>query len=563
MADRIIGIDLGTSTSEVSVVTDGKPVLIPNKAGKFITPSVVHIGEYGNLFGEAAAEYLLTRPECTFMEVKRLTASGETLNARGKDYTPEEIQSLLIKYLAESAEDYLGESVSRAVITVPAYFNDAQRRATARAGELAGLEVMRIINEPTAAALDYGLSNLTGCNNILVFDFGGGTLDVTVLEMFEGIMEVKASHGNNRLGGKDFDEIVMRKLLGDFELESLADARARMRLKQAAELCKTALSSDEEYHVSLPFLYTGKNGKAVSVERTVTRAEFDEWINELARTALVPMRQALTDAGLTQGQLDIVLLVGGSTRIPLIRKLVADSLGIIPQSLIDPDLAVARGAAVQAALLEEIQFDGDGLVLTDVCPFTLGTETMQIFEFEDKLVFDPIIPRNTVIPVERVKTYTPYHDYQTSVKIKVFQGDSTDASQNDYLGNVELNGLINTRKQREPVLVTFAYDINGILQVTAKAGITGTQVDTVINTAGVKPKEEVDLSEWMQAHNARKFRPAIRKAEKLMEEDAPGSDEMELLIIRLKEALVLENEAKAEALRGELIKLMENVKEYV
>ncbi|MDR3199919.1 MAG: Hsp70 family protein, partial [Spirochaetales bacterium] len=271
---RIVGIDLGTSTSEIACIDGGVPKLIPNTAGKLITPSVVHIGENGEiLVGESAAEYLFTRPNCTFMEVKRLTGSGETLRAHGKEYLPEDIQSMLLKYLAGCAETYLGEKIERAVITVPAYFTDVQRRATAKAGELAGLSVERILNEPTAAALDYGLSNLKECKNVLVYDLGGGTLDVTVLELFEGVIDVKASRGNNHLGGKDFDEIIMARLA-----DAAGDERALMRLKKAAEDCKIALSSQAGYPVSLPFLLTAKDGKPVSIEKTVTRTEFEDWV---------------------------------------------------------------------------------------------------------------------------------------------------------------------------------------------------------------------------------------------------------------------------------------------
>ncbi|MDR2661700.1 MAG: Hsp70 family protein, partial [Treponema sp.] len=265
---RIVGIDLGTSTSEIGCIVDGSAKLIPNSQGKLVTPSVVHIGENGEiLVGEEAAEYLFTRPDCTFMEVKRLTGGGEKLKAHGKDYAPEDIQAMLLRYLIRGAEENLNEKIDRAVITVPAYFTDVQRRATARAGELAGLRVERIINEPTAAALDYGLSNLKECKNVLVYDLGGGTLDVTVLELFEGVIDVKASCGNNHLGGKDFDEIIMAWLA-----DSGGDERALMRLKKAAEDCKIALSFQDEYKVSLPFLLTGKDGKPVSVEKTITRA---------------------------------------------------------------------------------------------------------------------------------------------------------------------------------------------------------------------------------------------------------------------------------------------------
>ncbi|MDR1352211.1 MAG: Hsp70 family protein, partial [Treponema sp.] len=364
---RIVGIDLGTSTSEIGCIVDGKARLIPNSRGSLITPSVVHVGEDGAvLVGEEAAEYLFTRPDCTFMEVKRLTGSGEKLKAHGKEYAPEEIQAMFLKYLIRCAEDNLQEKIDRAVITVPAYFTDVQRRATAKAGELAGLRVERIINEPTAAALDYGLSNLKECKNVLVYDLGGGTLDVTVLELFEGVIDVKASCGNNHLGGKDFDEIIMAHLA-----DPAGDERALMRLKKAAEDCKIALSTEEEFRVSLPFLLTDKDGKPVSVEKTVRRKEFEDWVSDKVLSTREPMQSALADAKLEPQDLQVILLVGGSTRIPCVKRLVEKTLGAVPRSLVDPDLTVARGASIQAGLIEG-SINNEDLVLTDVCPYTLG-----------------------------------------------------------------------------------------------------------------------------------------------------------------------------------------------
>ncbi|MDR2743499.1 MAG: Hsp70 family protein [Treponema sp.] len=553
---RIVGIDLGTSTSEIACIVDGVPKVIPNSLGKSITPSVVHIREDGStLVGEEAAEYLFTRPECTFMEVKRLTGSGETLRAHGKDYSPEEVQAILLRYLAGCAETYLKEKIDRAVITVPAYFTDVQRRATARAGELAGLSVERIINEPTAAALDYGLVNLKECKNVLVYDLGGGTLDVTVLELFEGVLDVKASRGNNHLGGKDFDEIIMRNLT-DFP----GDERALMRLKKAAEDCKIALSTGESYQVSLPFLTTARDGKPVSLERTVTRAEFEQWVRAKVVSTREPMMTALADSGLSAGDLNIVLLVGGSTRIPCVRKLVEESLSAAAHSLIDPDLTVVRGAAIQAGLLDG-SFTAADLILTDVCPYTLGVEVLHESFYEDKLLFDPIIPRNTTIPVEKSKVYYPVDDYQTVVQIKAYQGDSSNPENNEYLGNVRLTGIPPAyRGKREPIEVTFAYDVNGILQVKAGVVSTGQKVSAEISTTGVKPKPLLDLTQWEKAEGAKRFRPAIRKAEKLIAEEYDEDGDIEILIRQIKEALLLHKGEQAETLRDELLELLEAMK---
>ncbi|GHV70284.1 chaperone protein DnaK [Spirochaetia bacterium] len=539
---------MGTSTSEIACIVNGVPKLIPNSLGKVITPSVVHIGQDGNiLVGEEAAEYLFTRPDCTFMEVKRLTGSDETLKAYGKTYKPEEIQAMLLRYLVRCAETHLNEKIDRAVITVPAYFTDVQRRATSKAGELAGLQVERIINEPTAAALDYGLSNLKECKNVLVYDLGGGTLDVTVLELFEGIIDVKASSGNNHLGGKDFDEIIMSHL-ADFSYD---DERAKMRLKKAAEDCKIVLSREDEYQVSLPFLLTTQDGKPVSVEKTVTRALFETWVSDKVTSTRDPMESALKDAGLDRSDLQVVLLVGGSTRIPCVKRLVEETLGTTPRSLVDPDLTVARGAAIQAGLLEG-SINNEALVLTDVCPYTLGTAPLQDGLFGKRKIFDPIIPRNTTIPVERSKLYNTAHDYQTEVIIDVYQGESSDPENNERLGEVELKGIPPAREGKEPVEVTFSYDMNGILQVKASVVSTGKQVSAEINTAGVKVKTAVDLSQWEKAEGAKQVRPLIRKAEKFINAGLDIGSDIEIHVERLKEALILGNVEQAEENRAAL-----------
>jgi molecular chaperone DnaK len=553
---RIVGIDLGTSTSEIGCIVDGTAKLIPNSQGRLITPSVVHIGEAGEiLVGEEAAEYLFTRPDSTFMEVKRLTGSGEKLRAHGKEYDPEEIQAMLLRYLVRCAEDHLEEKINRAVITVPAYFTDVQRRATARAGELAGLQVERIINEPTAAALDYGLSNLKECKNVLVYDLGGGTLDVTVLELFEGVIDVKASSGNNHLGGKDFDEIIMARLA-----DPAGDERALMRLKKAAEECKIALSAQEEFRVSLPFLLTGEDGKPVSVEQTVSRADFEQWVWGKVQTTREPMLSALADAKVGREDLQVILLVGGSTRIPCVKKLVEETLGSAPRSLVDPDLTVARGAAIQAGLIEG-SINNEDLVLTDVCPYTLGTAPLRDGFFSHRLVFDPLIPRNTTIPVEKTKLYTTAADYQTEVVIDVFQGESTDPENNERLGELRLKGIPPARQGKEQIEVSFGYDMNGILQVKARVVSTGNAVSADISTAGIKARPALDLSKWEQAEGARAFRPLIRKAEKIIAAGLDMGGDVSLLAGQIKEALLLHKGEQAEEYRDALRDMIDVLEE--
>ncbi|MDR1108387.1 MAG: Hsp70 family protein [Spirochaetaceae bacterium] len=551
---RIVGIDLGTSTSEIACIVDGTPKLIPNSQGKLVTPSVVHIGQDGTiLVGQEAAEYLFTRPDCTFMEVKRLTGSGETLKAHGKEYAPEDIQAMLLSYLVRCAETSMKEKIDRAVITVPAYFTDVQRRATAKAGELAGLHVERIINEPTAAALDYGLSNLKECKNVLVYDLGGGTLDVTVLELFEGVIDVKASSGNNHLGGKDFDEIIMSHLA-----DPMTDERALMRLKKAAEDCKIALSTQDEYKVSLPFLLTSKDGKPVSVEKTILRKDFEDWVSQKVASTQDPMKSALGDAKLTPQDLQVILLVGGSTRIPCVKNMVAETLGAVPRSLVDPDLTVARGAAIQAGLLEG-SINNEDLVLTDVCPYTLGTAPLRDSPFGKRQVFDPLIPRNTTIPTEKAKVYITSVDYQTEVLIDVYQGESSDPDNNERLGEVHLTGIPSARRGKEQIEVSFGYDMNGILQVKGSVVSTGKQVSAEISTTGVKAKPLLDLSKWDQAEGARQFRPLIRKAEKFIALGKDVDDTMSFLVRRLKEALLLKHKEQAEEYRDELLVILETL----
>jgi molecular chaperone DnaK len=411
--------------------------------------------------------------------------------------------------------------------------------------------VERIINEPTSAALDFGLSNLKECKNVLVYDLGGGTLDVTVLELFEGIIDVKASSGNNHLGGKDFDEIIMRHLT-----DPAGDERAIMRLKKAAEDCKIALSIHDEYKISLPFLLTGKDGKPVSVEKTVRREDFEEWVSDKVISTREPIMSALADAKLSAQDLQVVLLVGGSTRIPCVKRLVKGTLGAVPRSLVDPDLTVARGAAIQAGLIEG-SIDSKNLVLTDICPFTLGTAPLQDGLFGKRKVFDPLIPRNTTIPTEKATIYTTAVDFQTAVVIDVYQGESSDPENNERLGEVHLTGIPASRKGKEQIEVSFGYDMNGILQVKASVVSTGKEVAAEISTTGVKAKPFLDLSKWEQAEGARQFRPLIRKAEKFISLGKDVGGDMDVLTRQIKEALLLKNAEQAADLREELLTILD------
>jgi molecular chaperone DnaK len=481
---KIIGIDLGTSTSEVAVYEDGEPRIIPNLQGENITPSVVGLSEKGELLvGRDARDQLLIRPNETVIEAKRLMGSQNMVSMGDREYTPQQISSYIVKYLKKCAEEYLGEPVKRAVITVPAYFTDEQRRATVEAGKIAGLKVERIINEPTAAALAYGMDHMEDNQHILVYDLGGGTLDVTVLEMFQGILEVKASSGNNRLGGKDFDQRLMELLLDyfkeEYQIDLSQDLRAMVRIKAAAEDCKIALSSHQEHVIQLPFI-AQKEGHPLALEYTITRRKFENLINDLVESTAQQIERALEDAKLTTKDLNLVFMVGGSTRIPLVRTFLERVLEQPPQSPVDPDLAVVMGAALQGAILNQELSPEEDILITDVCPYTMGVEILGYMAgIPVPDIYDIIIPRNVTIPVVQEKIYGTVADNQKQVEIKVYQGEYKKASLNNFLGNFILDGIPPAPAFQEKIKVRFSYDVNGILQVEGvilsnnkEAGIT-------------------------------------------------------------------------------------------
>lgn len=543
--NRIIGIDLGTSTSEAAVLVDGKPMVIENYEGELITPSVVGISQKGNIIvGEGAKEQLILRPDDTIMEVKRLMGTGNLIKLGDRQYTPEEISSYILKYLKECAEKYLGDRADRAVITVPAYFTDEQRKATVRAGELAGLKVERIINEPTAAALAYGIGHMEENSHILVYDLGGGTLDVTLLEMFEGVLEVKASSGNNCLGGKDFDEKLMELLTDSFEgqygADISGDKRAMARIKEASEKCKIALSSFGEYNITLPFL-TEKDDSPLGIDMTITRDMFESLIGDLILSTSRQIDIVLKDGKVDAGSIDLVLMVGGSTRIPYVRKFLKDTLGKDPESPVDPDLAVVMGAAVQAGIINEELSGENDIIITDVCPYTLGIETMSFsLGIPVTDVYDVVIPRNQTVPVIREKIYSTAADYQESVEIKVYQGDHKKASLNNFLGKFKLSGIPPAEAFKEKIKIKFMYDINGILKVEAVILSTGRQAEITIETTGVKTEDEIDLSGWIDAPAAKKYRRILKRGEKALEEmiDHEDYDELDRAVYDLKYALI-------------------------
>ncbi|WP_368490556.1 Hsp70 family protein [Clostridium sp. BJN0013] len=546
---KIIGIDLGTSTSEVAVLENGKPFVIKNKEGKLITPSVVGISDSGAIIvGEYAKEQLLVKPDETVMEVKRLMGTDKKVSMGDNEYTPQQISAHILEYLKSCAEDYIGEQIERAVITVPAYFTDEQRRATVEAGGIAGFKVERIINEPTAAALAYGIEHMEDEKHILVYDLGGGTLDVTLLEMFEGVLEVKASSGNNKLGGKDFDEKLMDMLIKDFEKEEgvdlKKDLRAVARIKEAAENCKIVLSTKNEYDINLPFI-AEKNGEPIGLVRKVTKGQFEELIWELVKSTEEPINVVLKDAELLKTDIDIVLLVGGSTRIPLVKEFLQETLDKEPKTLVDPDMAVVMGAAIQAGIINnELSQDKD-ILITDVCPYTLGIETLGFLGgIPVADVYDIIIPRNLTIPVIKEKIYGTVVENQEKVEIKIYQGDRKKASMNNFLGNFTLSGIPANRAFEEKIKVKFMYDINGILQVGAQIVSTGKQASISIETTGVKLEEEMDLNLWKKSTKARKFKGIIKRAENMLDEyfESEEYDELDEIVRELKKAIIKEDD---------------------
>jgi molecular chaperone DnaK len=465
---QIVGIDLGTTTSLVAAVIDGKPTLIPNERGKFITPSVVGFTDTGELLvGEPAKNQAVANPERTVTSIKRLMGTDRRIVIGEKEYSPQEISAVILKKLKLDAETYLGSVVNEAIITVPAYFTDAQRQATKDGGEIAGFKVERIINEPTAAALAYGFDKGGEARTILVYDLGGGTFDISLIRLVEGAFKVLATTGNNNLGGDDFDYRVVQYLIERFkdkekvDLKNIPDVSQQrailQRLKEAAEIAKIDLSSLLETEVNLPFIYT-EGEEPLHMHETLTRAKYEELIHDLVEQTQQPMRLALSDANLTPEQVDAIILVGGMTRTPLVQRLVRDELGKDALKDINPEECVAMGAAIQAGIkrgsLEEF-------VVVDVAPFTLGIETES-----DK--FSRIVPRNTAIPCSRKSLYRTTVDAQTEALIHVLQGESDKASQNESLGEFILSEITPAARGDSLVEVFFDYDVNGIVKITAK-----------------------------------------------------------------------------------------------
>lgn len=562
---KVIGIDLGTTNSVVAVMEGGEPTVITNTEGSRLTPSVVGFSKTGErLVGQLAKRQAVSNPENTISSIKRHMGESYTVDIQGKKYTPQEISAMILQKLKEDAESYLGEKVTQAVITVPAYFNDGQRQATKDAGKIAGLDVLRIVNEPTAAALAYGLDK-GGDGKILVFDLGGGTFDVSILELGDGVFEVKATNGNTHLGGDDFDNKVMEWMISEFKKETgidlSQDKMAEQRLKEAAEKAKIELSTVLSTNINLPFITADATGPK-HLDLTLTRAKFNELTEDLVQATMEPTKKAIADSGFTIDEIDKIILVGGSSRIPAVQEAIKSILGKEPSKGVNPDECVAIGAAIQAGVLVG---DVKDVLLLDVTPLSLGIETLGG-------VFTKIIDRNTTIPTSGSQVFSTAVDNQPSVDVHVLQGEREMAADNKTLGRFELTGIPAAPRGVPRIEVTFNIDANGIVNVSAKdlgtgkeqkitikssSGLDKSEIDRMVKEATAHEAEDKKRKEGIEAKN--NADSLIYQAEKTIKDmgdkaDASKVSEIKDKIAALKEAMKTDDTDKIKAASEALTK---------
>lgn len=539
----ILGIDLGTTNSAMAYVKNGQPEIIVNSRGERTTPSVFQKNISGELVvGSVAKNQYSSLPEQTVLEIKRKMGTDEKIKIGDDSFTPEQISAHFLKYLKQAAEDFLGEKITEAVITVPAYFSDAQRKATKIAGEIAGLKVERILNEPTAAAIAYGLDHPDSEKNVIVYDLGGGTFDISVVKLDHNIIEVKASAGDNHLGGMDFDRLLVDWLAEQFleqydvplfsfgESSEITQRLARVKLE--AENVKKTLSSEQSATFNLPFLAVYE-GKPISLDYTITRAEFEDIVRPLLVSTLEHMDKAIRDAGLSHEKIDDIILIGGATRIPLVQQLVEEKFGRTAKKDINPDEAVALGAAIQGAMKEDALPEQSSLMVIDVCPYTLGTDILRVVNGKrESGFFDILIHRNAPLPVTAKKVYHTVNDNQTTIDIGVYQGDDDDERVNEELRITEtpiiVDGIPEKPAGQEKVEITFRYDVNGLIQIEATVLSTGRTISQALDAQrGIMSPRQVKeaklelFDDWEKSKLASEMKGVIRRAKKVRRNAEP------------------------------------------